>query len=50
VFKQVNFRIRKEGGKRRKKRKRRKFSFKERFYQQENWRKRIKKPQQSSVE
>jgi hypothetical protein len=50
VFKQVNFRIRKEGGEREKKEKEEKFSFKERFHQQENLKKRIKKPQQSLVE
>jgi hypothetical protein len=48
--KQVNFRIRKERKKYKKKEKEEKFLFKERFHQQENWKKRIRKPQQSSVE
>jgi hypothetical protein len=47
AFKQVNVRIKekvqKEKGKK-------KVLFKERFHQQENWMKRIKKPQQSPME
>jgi hypothetical protein len=50
AFKQVNFRIRKEKSIKRKEKEESFFSFKERFHQQENWRKRIKKPQQSSAE
>jgi len=48
AFKQVNVRIKEKSIK--KEKKRRKFSFKERFHQQENWMKRIKKPQQSPME
>jgi hypothetical protein len=47
AFKQVNVRIKE---KIQKEKKRRKFSVKERFHQQENWMKKIKKPQQSPME
>jgi len=45
----LNVRIKKEKSIKKEK-KRRKFSVKERFHQQENWMKRIKKPQQSPME